>query len=470
MDHGRVNPRLAPAQIAAKVRSLWRELTTVQLFVGSFLLLILAGTTLLATVPAFFTAGRLSWLDALFTATSAVCVTGLIVVDTATYFSPAGQLFLLLLIQLGGLGMISFASVIILGIRGRLSLRQEEATTSLADVAPDINVRQLTRNVVRFTIAFEAIGALLLWLAWGWRIGWASALWHAVFHAVSAFCNAGFSTFTLSLIPFQRDPFTLVVLAALIIAGGLGFLTIQELALLRQPGKKRRLSVHSRLVLVASAVLLVGGWVLYSVFEWRQSLAGLPVWAKITNGFFMSATARTAGFNAIDYTGITQAAGFLTVLLMFIGGSPGGTAGGVKTTTFALIGLLAWARLRGRADLSAWGRTVPEETVHRAVGLVVAAFSIVMFAILLFTAGALPGTERALEGDFLARMFEVTSAFGTVGLSMGLTDDLTAGGRCIAIVLMFLGRIGPLALAAAIALPGRRATRFRYAREDVMIG
>jgi trk system potassium uptake protein TrkH len=452
---------------------LWRELTAVQMFVVSFALMILFGTLGLKLIPGLYTGAELGWLDALFTATSAVCVTGLIVVDTATAFTVPGQAFILLLIQAGGLGMITFASVVILGLGGRLSLRTEEVHTTHAGVAPHIDYRQLTRNVLRFTLLLEGTGALVLWLLWGARLGWGEAVWHAVFHAVSAFCNAGFSTFSDSLMSLQQAPVTLFVIMLLILAGGLGFLTLQELELLRRPAWRLRLhglSLHSRLALAVSGALLFAAWPLFIVFEWSVTLDGMPVWAKLVNGLFMSVTPRTAGFNSVDYAQVSQSTGFLTVLLMFIGGSPGGTAGGVKTTTFALVGLLAWARLRGRHDVSVWGRTVPEETVNRGVGLFVAAFSIVTAAIFLFTTFAMGQEQIGGRGDFLARMFEATSAFGTVGLSMGVTGDLTVGGRWITILLMFLGRLGPLALAAAIALPGRRRGRFRYAHEDVMVG
>jgi trk/ktr system potassium uptake protein len=454
-------------------RNFWRRLSPVQLFVGSFGLLIVFGTVGLEILPGLYTGPGLPWLDALFTATSAVCVTGLIVVDTATYFTPFGQAFILLLIQLGGLGMITFASLIILGLGGRLSLRQE-ALSSVAEVAPHIDFRQLTRNVIRYTFLLEAIGTIVLWLDWGPRVGWVESLWHALFNSVSAFCNAGFSTFSDSLVSFQRDPISLTMIMILIVAGGIGFLTLQELALLRDTRRRipfRMLSLHSRLAIVITVALILVGWILFTVFEWRRTLADMPVWARILNGLFMSVTARTAGYNTVDYGQVAQISAFLTVLLMFIGGSPGGTAGGVKTTTFGLVGLLALARLRGREDVGFWHRTVPDETIHRAVGLFVAAFSIVTAGIFLFTAvGLPPQAEFAREGDFLARMFEVTSAFGTVGLSTGITANLTSAGRWITVLLMFLGRIGPLAFAAAITLPDRAAGRFRYAKEDVIVG
>lgn len=454
-------------------RGVWTRLSPVQMLAGSFLLLILVGTLGFRILPGLYTGPRLSWLDALFTATSAVCVTGLIVVDTATAFTRLGQAYVLLLIQLGGLGMMTFASIIILGLGRRLSLRHEELTASVSDVAPHVDRRRLGLAVLRFTLVFEAIAAVALWLNWGPRLGWGEGAWHAAFHAVSAFCNAGFSTFSDSLVSFHRDPVSLAIIMVLIVAGSLGFLTLHEIERLgrrrRRPGS--RISVHSKLALAVTVLLLAGGAVLLTAFEWNRTLVSMPVGARIVNGLFMSVTARTAGFNTVDYGQVTEASAFLTVILMFIGGSPGGTAGGVKTTTVALIGLLALARLRGRRTVSLWNRTVPAETLQRAVGLLVIGFGIVTASIFVFTIAALPqpGATAAVS-DFLARVFEVTSAFGTVGLSTGLTADLSAPARWITILLMFIGRIGPLALTAAIALPMRHRTQFRYAHEDVIIG
>jgi trk system potassium uptake protein TrkH len=451
---------------------LWYSLSAPQLFVGSFLLLVALGTLGLKLLPGLYTGEELGWLDALFTATSAVCVTGLIVVDTATFFTPAGQAFILVMIQLGGLGMITFTTLVILALGRRLSLRQETLTASSIEVAPNIDYRVLARNVVLFTLSIEAVGALLLYLLWIPRLGWTGALWPAVFHSVSAFCNAGFSTFSDSLVGFQTAPLTLLVIMALIVVGGIGFLTMQELFLLRQARREQRvfrLSIHSRIVLAATAALLAGGWILFAIFEWRVTLAGMPVGTRLVNSLFLSVTPRTAGFNNIDYAQAADNTNFLTILLMSIGGSPGSTAGGLKTTTVALIGLVAWSRFRGVEVVSLWGRSIPEETIQRAIGLFVVAFGVVTAAIFLFTS-----TEARLAdggGSFLHYMFESASAFNTVGLSMGLTPSLSPAGRWLAILLMFVGRVGPLTFAAAIALRRRSpAGEFRYAYADVVVG
>lgn len=461
--------------VTERTRSLWRRITPAQLLVGSFLALIVGGTTGFLVLPGLYTGEPLSAIDALFTATSAVCVTGLIVVDTATYFTPAGQAWLLLLIQLGGLGIIAFTTLIIVALGRRLSLRHEMVTASTLEVAPHVDYAVLARDVVRFTFVLEAIGAVLLYALWIPRLGWAGASWPALFHAISAFCNAGFSTFSDSLIGFSGSPFSLFVVMSLIVLGGLGFLTLEEtwLALRgRGTGRPIRISLHSRLVLVTTGVLIVGGWLLFSLFEWNVTLAPFSAPARMVNALFMSVTARTAGFNTIDYGQASDSGNFLTIILMMIGGSPGSTAGGLKTTTFALIAILAWSRFRGHGVTSIWSRTIPEETIQRAVGLFVVTFGLVTAAIFVYTTTELGPLGRGASGEgFLTYMFEAASAFNTVGLSMGATAGLSTVGKWVTIVLMFLGRVGPLTFASAIALRARTPGReFRYAYEEVVIG
>ncbi|SHK62127.1 TrkH family potassium uptake protein [Rhodothermus profundi] len=450
----------------------WRRLSPPQLFVGSFLLLILLGTLGLKTLPGLYTGPSLSWLDALFTATSAVCVTGLIVVDTATYFTVWGQAFLLLLIQLGGLGIITFTTVLIVALGRRLSLRQQALAASVVEAAPHVNYRQLARDVVRFTFLIEGIGALLLYLGFWPELGGREALWPALFHAISAFCNAGFSTFSSSLVEFRANPVVLSVVMLLIVIGGLGFLTLEELYLWRRSIRARRrfrLSLHSRLVLTTTALLLGIGWILFAFFEWKGTLAELPIGARLLNSLFMSVTARTAGFNTIDYGQATEQTSFLTILLMFVGGSPGSTAGGIKTTTLALLVLLAISRMRGQEIPSCWSRSVPHEVVQRAVGLFVVAVAALMLGSFVLTATEIEHGVTA-PGSFLKYLFEAYSAFGTVGLSMGVTPSLSTTGRWIIILLMFVGRVGPLTFAAALTLRRHRTPQFRYAYEDVVVG
>ena len=455
-------------------RRAWRSITAPQLFIGSFLLLIVGGTIGFRVLPGLYTGESLGWLDAFFTATSAVCVTGLIVVDTATYFTTWGQAYILLLIQLGGLGIITFTSLIMTALGLRLSLRHESITRSLADVVPSVDHRRLTRDIFLFTFSVEVAGALLLYLLWIPDFGFAGAVWPALFHAISAFCNAGFSTFSDSLVGHRDGGVLLLVVMVLIVVGGLGFIVIEELWMAardRTRQRARRLSLHSRLVLFTTAVLILSGWLLFALFEWELSLETLTVGDKLMNSLFMSVTARTAGFNTIDYFHAANNTDFLTILLMSIGGSPGSTAGGLKTTTFALIGLLAWTRMRGRVTARIGTSSVREEDMQRAVGLFVVVFGVITAGIFVFSLTEFAWAAPFSNASFLPFMFEAASAFNTVGLSMGVTPELSTAGRVTTIILMFLGRVGPLTFAAAIARPRARGEgAFRYAYEEVGIG
>jgi trk system potassium uptake protein len=445
-----------------------RNLTPPELFVGSFLALIVTGTLGLKLLPGLYVGEPLGWTDALFTSTSAVCVTGLIVVDTATYFTFEGQLLLLVLIQLGGLGMLTLASMVIAAIGGRLSIRSESIAASGQQVIPHVPTGALVVDIVRFTLAIEAAGAVALYAVWGPRLGWREAVWPCVFHAISAFCNAGFSVYSDSLMRFQDSPSTIVIICCLITAGGLGFVAIEELAERCRPGARpHRISTHTRLVVWCSTLLVVVGWILFGAFEWNGVFRDCTVGDKLSNALFMSVTSRTAGFNTVDYAQATDAANFLTVLLMMVGGSPGSTAGGIKTTTFALIGLMAWSRLRSRTSVTFSNRSIPEETVQRAVGLAVVATATVVLGILLLSS---IGDVLHTRDEFLSRTFEVVSAFNTVGLSMGVTADLSKPSRWLIILLMFVGRVGPLSLAAILRLRLAQRGKFRLAHEDVVVG
>lgn len=447
-----------------------RQLSAPQLFVLSFAALVVFGTLGLKLLPGLYTGEPLGWLDALFTSTSAVCVTGLIVVDTATVFTMRGQAFILLLIQLGGLGIITFTSLVIVAMGKRLSLRQEAVAMNTADIAPHVEQKHLLRNVVFFTLGIEAVGAILLYFAWLPRFGWRDAMWPAVFHSVSAFCNAGFSTNSDSLMSDAGNPFVLWIVMGLIVLGGIGFLTLEESYLFWKARRKKqrfRLSLHSRLALVTTLVLIVVGWFVFLGLEWEQTLKTMNLFDKSNNALFMSVTARTAGFNSIDYAHASGSTNFFTIVLMSIGGSPGSTAGGLKTTTVAIIALVAWSRFRGRSSTSVAGRSIPDATIQRAIGLFAIVFTLITVSIF-----ALSVDEPGQGGSniFLSYMFEAVSAFNTVGLSMGLTPQLGAPDRLLVIFLMFAGRVGPLVLAAALTRSRDTSRGFRYAHEDVMVG
>jgi trk system potassium uptake protein len=462
--------RITRQERAAQARQRTRRrLAPAELFIGSFLALTLAGTLCLKLLPGLTHGSPLSWNDSVFTATSAVCVTGLTVVDTATYFTFAGQAVILLLIQLGGLGMLVLTSVIITALGGRPSLRTESLAAGSRQMLPHIPARKLILDVVRFTFTFELVGALWLYGLWAPKYGWWDAIWPSIFHSVSAFCNAGFSTNTSSLMEFQGSTATIAVISILVIAGGLGFVTMEEIyyLLFRRKDAIRRLSLHSKLVLTTTCFLTLTGWLLFAIFEWRGALAELDILDKLSNSLFLSVTPRTAGFNTIDYASASESTNFLTIILMMIGGSPGSTAGGMKTTTFALLGLVAWSRLRSHSTATFAHRSIPEETIQRATGLFVIATGIVVIGVFgICFIGDLIDDGKT----FLQRVFEVVSAFNTVGLSLGITPDLSPAARWIIIVLMFLGRTGPLSIAAALIVRLSRRGKFRLAYENVVVG
>jgi trk system potassium uptake protein TrkH len=440
----------------------------------SFALLTLEGTLGLVYLPGVYAGAPLSPVDALFTMTSAVCVTGLIVADTAAAFTRAGQVWILLHVQLGGIGLLTLTTLVI-GAMGRaLSLRSEMLVGAPAGFAQRLDVRTLVALVARFTFGVELAGAALLFPSFANRFGFQEGAWHALFHSVSAFCNAGFSTFSASLVDFAEEPFVLLVVSALVLLGGLGFLAIEETTRWwRSRGARRtRLSVHTWAALVVTAALLAFGAVLYAAFEWNGVLARFGLLDKLSNAWFMSVTPRTAGFNSVPYADVANSTAFLTVLLMVVGGSPGSAAGGVKTTTLAVLGALALARVRGRAHVQIHGRAVPPGTVERTVSLTIAAFGILTAA--LFLLGIFETTGRSVadtRAEFLPIFFEVVSAFGTVGLSMDVTPTLSTPGKLLVVALMFFGRVGPLAFFAAMSLRARTHVRsVRSAQEDLVVG
>ena len=445
-------------------------LSASQLLVVSFVGLVVIGWLGFLFLPGLYESEPMSWIDALFISASAVCVTGLATVDVPRVLSFWGELWLLLLIQAGALGILTFAAMVVAAAGRRSGLDVEEVAGGFAAVLPRGTPRQMLSTIFGVTIALEAAGGLVLFLLWLGDHGAVDALWLAIFHAVSAFANAGFSLYSDSLAGQQQNPAVLLTIGALIVAGGLGFPVVQDLRFrLRRAQRQRRLTTHSRLALVSTAVLLLGGAAFFLFFEWNRELAQLGMIDRVANALFMSITPRTAGFNAVNYDGVTNASLFLTFVLMWIGGAPASTAGGAKVTTATLLALVLWARLRGDAHVSVAGRTVPDETVNRATGLAVGMVLILMAFLTLLVAFE-PAAEAAAERTQLVRLaFEVQSALSTVGLSMGVTSSLADGSKLTLVLVMLLGRVGPLAVLGAMALRSQRAS-FRYAHEEVLIG
>lgn len=391
--------------------------------------------TLLLLIPGATTGYGITILDSAFTSVSAVCVTGLIVLDTPKDFTVFGQALILLLIQLGGLGIMSITTVGMHALGRRLSLSQERLLTSMTDTDhQDLVISLIT--ILRLTFIAEGVGALLL--AGLFRFcgdGWGQAVWRGLFTSVSAFCNAGFALQSNSLMPYQGNPLILHVVALLIIFGGMAPITS---LLIPRWLRGRPVAVGVRLALVTTAVLLVCGTFMFLAFEWNGTLAGMSMGDKMHNAWFQSVTLRTAGFNSVDLAGVVNPSCLIMIVFMFIGGSPGGTAGGVKTTTIAVLVMTFWASVTGRSEVIVRNRRIPQATIYRAITIV--SSGAMVWIIIVFM---LEMTQQISARDLL---FEVTSALGTVGLSLGATSQLDGIGKIIVMIAMFAGRIGPMTL------------------------
>ena len=434
------------------------RLRTPQVIALSFIATILVGTILL-TFPTATVDGRgTGFVDALFTATSATCVTGLIVQDTPAYFSTFGQMVILVLIQLGGIGIMSYSAFLAL-LFGRFTLGQRGMLQDMME--EERNVLGMIFYVFKMTFAIELAGAIFLFFRWIFVYGDPiQTIYLSVFHSVSAFCNAGFSLFSTSLESYLHDPIVNIVIMILIVLGGIGFIVVYEVSR-NLTGAKRTLSIHTKLVLVTSAVLVIVGFLLIFFIEFDGAFLQFPLTGKLWGSLFQSVTARTAGFNTVPIASLSTITLTIIILLMFIGASPGSTGGGIKTSTFAILLLSLGNILRGKENIEVFRRKIPTGIVYKAMALVVATLLMLVAIFLLLLA--------VEEQPFLPLLFESVSAFGTVGLSTGLTPDLTIIGKLLIIVLMYGGRIGPLTLGFALTRALRRG-KVEYPEARVMIG
>lgn len=414
------------------------RLTPARLIALGFLVVILVGTALLM-LP-FASKGKpAGFLDALFTSTSATCVTGLVVRDTFTGWTTFGQLVILFLIQLGGLGFMTVITLMSMLLGKKLGLYDRKVLMQSAGNITLNGIGGLIRRIVPFTFVFELAGAVLLATRFVPDFGWGRGLYAAVFHSISAFCNAGFDlmgmrTPSSSLTAYVSDPVVNLTVCALIVVGGLGFLVWRDLIRCHFCWKK--LQLHSKLVLATTAILLVGGWALLLLFEWNASMGALSVPEKILASLFQSVSPRTAGFNTVDLTKLSESGNLLTDFLMLIGGSPGSTAGGIKTTTLAVLTLSAISSARGRMRVNAYRMSVERETLRQASSILLVYLGM-SFAAVLAICAIDPFPLKAV-------LFEVVSAIATVGLSLGITSQLSAASQVILILLMYAGRIGGL--------------------------
>jgi trk system potassium uptake protein TrkH len=435
-----------------------------QVLAISFAAAIVLGALLLM-LPFCTTSGRISFIDALFTSTSAVCVTGLIVVDTATYFTITGKCILLLLIQLGGLGVMTFSTMVLLAAGRSITISDRILVQEGYHPGSPRDFRALVKSVFLFTGAIEGAGFILLFLRFLQDEPWTRALFSGLFHSVSAFCNAGFSVYSDNLMGFRGDILVNLTVAHLIIFGGLGFLVIGEMsqaAVGLLNGKKVKLSLHSKLVLTTTTVLIVGSFFLFLALEYGGALRSFPWKDKVLASFFQVVTPRTAGFNTIDLTKLGTAAVLLHIFLMFIGASPGSTGGGVKTSTFGVVVAFIRSKIAARDSVHLFYRTIPQNNIIKAFTVIALSISLV------FVVGfvVLVSQPNMLIKEVL---YEVFSGFGTVGLSLGITPQLNAISKSMIILVMYAGRIGPLTL--LLAFSRRRALgKFEYVEENVLIG
>jgi trk system potassium uptake protein len=439
------------------------KIKPVQILVIGFAIVILIGACIL-TLPVASSKGvSTPFIDALFTATTSVCVTGLITVDTGTHWSYFGKTVIMILIQVGGLGFMTFATLISLIIGKRITLQERLVMAEAMNTFSLQGLVKLARYILLFTFSVEGIGALLLSTVFIPEFGIGKGIYYSIFHAVSSFCNAGIDLIGnfRSITPYAENPIIVLTIGALIVIGGLGFTVWHEIFDYR---KKRKLSLHAKLVLTVTATLIVVGAILMFIFEFNNPATMQPMSAKgkFLSSLFASITPRTAGLNSISTADMTPAGRFLTIILMFIGGSPGSTAGGIKTTTAGILIMTVISVIRGREDTEIYERRISKDIIYKSLTI-----SVIGLAIVIFVSMILSITEIGASLEYI--IYEVTSAFGTVGLSLGLTPNLTTFGKVVIVLTMFSGRVGPLTIALALA-KNHGGNTIRYPEDKILVG
>ena len=442
------------------------RLSPMQTIALAFAGIILVGTTLLALPVSSRSGESCGVLPALFTATSATCVTGLVLFDTWTQWSGLGQTVILCMIELGGLGFMSAASLVVFLFRKKVGLRQRMVIAQALSLNDMDGVVKLQKMVLFGSLSIQFVGALILFLRFLPEYGPRTAAIWGVFHAISAFCNAGFDIVGsvapgANMILFQNDPLVLITLMALVVVGGLGFFVWEEVIRLRS---WRKISVYTKLVLLMSSVLILVGMALTLLLEWNNpDTLGPMSWPqKLLNAFFQSVTVRTAGFGSVDQAALTDGGKAVSMVLMLIGGSSGSTAGGVKTVTMLVLALFVWSRLRGRDTVCVYKRTVPEKQVMDAMAIVSIVSALAIFGGIFISATSAVG--------FVDGLYESVSALATVGLTAGVTAQLTVPAQILIILYMYFGRVGVLTLSLGFLMSNRAQERYRYANTTLLIG
>jgi len=429
----------------------------------TFLLTIFIGTLLLMLPDATTAGEETSLLGALFTSTSATCVTGLIVYDTGLHFTLFGQVIILTLIQIGGLGIMTISSAFAIILGQRLSLKRESIMQNVVGESSQLDMISLIKNVVIVTVTLELLGTLVLYftyIAKSFSVN--QAIYHSLFHSISAFCNAGFCLYTDSLMRYY-DNFTInFVITALIILGGIGFPVLKDIQrIINDKFRFKRLTLHSKIVLTATFILLLVGTLSFFISEYNNEMKGFSFFNRIYASYFQSVTTRTAGFNTIDTANLSRGSSLISDVLMFIGASPGSTGGGIKTTALVVVFVAVIAMFQGHKDVNIFKRKVSENIIKKVMALITASIVFLIFMVFLLF---------LLEPfSFEKILFEAISAFGTVGLSMGITSSLSNAGKTIIVLLMYLGRVGPLTLMFAISQT-KDKSYFTYTQEKINIG
>ena len=453
-----------------KKKRLMGRLTPPQLLIIGFLCAILLGSVLLSLPAATQGSDRLSLVDSLFTATSATCVTGLIVKDTGTFFTPFGRWTIFVLFQAGGLGIMTFSTLFAVILGRKLGFQQSDVIRSTLDGRNIVGFKKLLFYIIGITIVTELVGSLCLFFRWRLTTDWTvlATIEQAVFHSVSAFCNAGFSLFNNSLESFRADPVINLTMMGLIFIGGIGFVVIMDvLRLFVKKKQERKISLQSKIVLTVSIGLILVGALLLFFLEEGRLMKGMSLSEKIFGSLFQSVTARTAGFNTLPIGNLSIPSVFILIVLMFIGASPGSTGGGIKTCTLAVLVSVVFCNLKNNKRVKLFGRSMTKQVIRETIVIVFLSALWVLVFTLLVTVFSNAGSIN--QGSFLKHFFEVVSAFGTVGLSTGITSELNTASKVCIILTMFAGRVGPLTLALAIAFRERK-DKFIYPEESIMVG
>ena len=442
-----------------------RKFSQTRIIALGYISIILIGTLLLMLPFASQSGESAGFVPALFTAVSSSCVTGLVVLDTATSWTLFGQIVIICLIQTGGLGFMTIATMFSMLLKKKMGLRAREVMVESINTEHIGGIMNLTRKIIAGTAIFEGIGALLLATRFIPRFGWGKGIWYSVFHSISAFCNAGFDLMGItepysSLVSFADDAIVVLTISMLIIIGGIGFLVWDDIS--KKKTKFKYYQLHTKIVLTVTAILLVVPTILFFVFERDFTNNGLSFGQSLLNSVFDSVTARTAGMNTTDTAALSPASKILTVFLMFIGGSPGSTAGGIKTTTLAVIAMSTFNGITRRQSKGIFGRRLEKDAIHKASSVVFTNLSLAIFGII-----AILAIQPNLDiGDVI---FECTSAIGTVGMTTGITRDLATASRLIVVFLMFCGRVGSVSFALAL-MEKKAAPPVKNPREKITIG